>query len=99
MMMIIIICSKTSSAPHACTHGGIVSLEESLNSEFMATVSRLNGHQVRLITRCQQCSIYARLPLATVASLDTGQHQEGRGMIIGDMEIPPTQVLEAGVVW
>lgn len=66
----------------SCTHRQIVSLEESHNSGFMATVTSLNGHQVWLITSCQQCSIYARLLLATVASLDTGQHQEGWGMII-----------------
>lgn len=64
----------------------------------MATVARLNGHQVRLITSCQQSSIYARLPLTTVAGLDSSQHQEGRGMIIGDMEISLSQVLEAGGV-
>ncbi len=85
--------------PHALTD--VVSLEECHNSGFMATVMRLNGHQVRLITSCQQCSIYARLLFATVASLDTGQLQEGWGWLLdGDMEIPPSQVLEAGgVVW
>ncbi|KAL1248441.1 hypothetical protein QQF64_021759 [Cirrhinus molitorella] len=68
----------------------------------MATVTRLNGHQVRLITSCQQCSIYARLLLATVASLDTGQHQEGWGMIIarrhGDSTVAGVRSRRSGVI-
>ncbi len=98
--MMIIICSKTSSTPHALTD--VVSLEECHNSGFMATVMRLNGHQVRLITSCQQCSIYAHLLLATVASLDTGQLQEGWGMIIawrhGDSTVAGVRSRRSGVI-